>query len=86
MGLNNGLHNVSVRIERGQSFLAPPPFNKNNNKVVKDENLYSSRKDSNLLLMLHDNYLICLVESYKQQIEEVGSKKSTENLESKGNS
>ena len=32
MGLNNGLHNVPVRIEPGQSSLAPPPFNNNNNK------------------------------------------------------
>ena len=31
MGLNNGLHNVPVRIEPGQSSLAPPPFNNNNN-------------------------------------------------------
>ena len=31
MGLNNGLHNVPVRIEPGQSSLAPPPFNSNNN-------------------------------------------------------
>ena len=32
MGLNNGLHNVPVRIEPGQSSLAPPPFDNNNNK------------------------------------------------------
>ena len=31
MGLNNGLHNVPVRIEPGQSSLVPPPFNNNNN-------------------------------------------------------
>ena len=31
MGLNNGLHNVPVRIEPGQPFLAPPPFNNSNN-------------------------------------------------------
>ena len=32
--------------------------------------------------MLHDNYL-CLVESNKQQIEEVGSKIQAENLETR---
>ena len=26
MGLNNGLHNVPVRIKPGQSSLAPPPL------------------------------------------------------------
>ena len=31
MDLNNGLRNVPVRIEPGQSSLAPPPFNNNNN-------------------------------------------------------
>ena len=31
-GLNNGLHNVPVRIEPGQSSLAPQPFN-NNDKL-----------------------------------------------------
>ena len=31
IGLNNGLHNVPLRIEPGQSSLAPPPFNNNNN-------------------------------------------------------
>ena len=31
MGLNNGLLNVPMRIEPGQSSLAPPPFNNNNN-------------------------------------------------------
>ena len=36
MGLNNSLHNVPVRIEPGQSSLAPPPFNSNiNNKIFK---------------------------------------------------
>ena len=30
MGLNNGLHNVPVRIDAGQSSMAPPPFNSNN--------------------------------------------------------
>ena len=33
--------------------------------------------------MLHDNYL-CLVESGKQQIKEVGSKTRAENSETKG--
>ena len=31
MGLNNGLHNMPLRIELGQSSMAPPPFNNNNN-------------------------------------------------------
>ena len=38
MGLNNGLHNVPVRIEPGQSSLAPPPFN-NNNTVTNSATL-----------------------------------------------
>ena len=38
MGLNNGLHNVPVRIEPGQSCLAPPPFNNNNNNGAVQTN------------------------------------------------
>ena len=34
MGLNNGLHNVPVGIEPGQSSLAPPPFNNNNGPPI----------------------------------------------------
>ena len=33
MCLNNGLHNVPVRIEPGQFSLAPPPLNNNNNTL-----------------------------------------------------
>ena len=33
MGLNNSLHYVPVRIEPGQSSLAPPPFN--NSKLIE---------------------------------------------------
>ena len=35
MGLINGLHNVPVRIELGQSSLAPPPFSNNNDNSYK---------------------------------------------------
>ena len=52
MGLNNGLHNVPVRIEPGQSSLAPPPFNSNiNNKIFKTRK-QESRKNSCAVFLL----------------------------------
>ena len=37
MGLNNGQHDVSVRIEPGQCSLAHPPFN---NNIIRREVCY----------------------------------------------
>ena len=60
MGLNNGVHNVPVRIEPGQSSLAPPPFNNNNNdNVAADINTFVK-----LVIIRHSfyqlNVVICL--------------------------
>ena len=62
MGLNIGLHNVPVRIESGQSSLAPPPFNNNNNNnnnVAADINTFVR-----LVIIRHSFYklkvVICL--------------------------
>ena len=49
MDLNNGLHNVPATIEPGQSSLASPLFNNNNNNIVQLEAL-SARGHSILII------------------------------------
>ena len=55
MGLNNGLHNVPVRIEPGQSSLAPPPFNNNNIQMKSNTRINCYCKK---LCGIHVSYIV----------------------------
>ena len=62
MGLNNGLHNVPVRIEPGQSSLAPPPFNNNNN----NNKIFKTRKQESRKIHAQFFYSLNVVHAQNQ--------------------
>ena len=67
MGLNNGLHSVPVRIEPGQSSLAQPPFNNNNNNergiwgLKRPSHVFRDRSGAETLLLRGDEVRKCMI-------------------------